>query len=46
MMKAKLMTAALVVMLMTVFVPAGLFLWYSGALVVDQIVNLCGFFRR
>ena len=34
-------TAALVVMLLTVFVPAGLFLWYSGALVVDQIVNLC-----
>ena len=33
-------TLALVVMLLTVFVPVGLFLWYSGALIVDQTINL------
>jgi len=33
-------TAALVVMLLTVFVPAGFLFWYAGALIVDQASNL------
>ena len=33
-------TLALVVMLLTVFVPMGLLIWYAGAVMVDQIVNL------
>ena len=33
-------TLALVVMLLTVFVPVGLLAWYSGAVVIDQISNL------
>ncbi|MBO7683459.1 MAG: AI-2E family transporter [Kiritimatiellae bacterium] len=33
-------TVALVCMLATVFVPIGLVLWYAGALIVDQLVNL------
>ncbi len=33
-------TLALVLMLLTVFVPAGLFIWYAGAVMVDQITNL------
>lgn len=33
-------TLALVVMLLTVFIPLGLLLWYAGAVFVDQISNL------
>lgn len=33
-------TCALVVMLMTVFVPFGFFLWSAGAVLVDQLSNL------
>jgi len=33
-------TGALVVMLVTVFVPFGLVVWYAGAVVVDQATNL------
>lgn len=33
-------TLALVVMLITVFVPLGLVLWYAGAVMVDQVTNL------
>ena len=33
-------TLALVALLVTVFVPAGLLLWYAGAVLVDQIANL------
>ena len=33
-------TLALVVMLLTVFVPFGLLLWYAGAVLVDQVSNL------
>jgi len=33
-------TVALVLMLATVFIPLGLFLWYAGAVVIDQITNL------
>ena len=33
-------TAALVVMLATVFIPLGLLLWYAGAVMVDEIANL------
>ena len=33
-------TLALAAMLLTVFVPLGLFLWYAGAVTVDQISNL------
>ena len=33
-------TLALVVMLLTVFIPMGLLLWYAGAVMVDQISNL------
>ena len=33
-------TFALVMMLATVFVPAGLLLWYAGAVIVDQVSNL------
>ena len=31
---------ALAVMLLTIFVPLGFFLWYAGAVTVDQISNL------
>ena len=31
---------ALAVMLLTVFVPTGLLLWYAGAVMVDQVTNL------
>ena len=31
---------ALMAMLLTIFVPLGLFLWYAGAVTVDQISNL------
>ena len=33
-------TLTLVVMLASVFVPLGLLLWYAGAVIVDQVVNL------
>ena len=33
-------TLALVALLLTVFVPLGLVLWYAGAVMVDQITNL------
>jgi len=33
-------TGALVVMLVTVFVPFGLLFWYAGAVIVDQVSNL------
>jgi len=33
-------TLALVVMLLTVFLPIGFLLWYAGAVLVDQISNL------
>ena len=33
-------TLALVVMLLTVFVPLGLVLWYAGSVMVDQVTNL------
>ena len=33
-------TLAIVLMLLTVFVPLGLFLWYAGAVTVDQISHL------
>ena len=33
-------TLALLVMLVSVFVPLGLLLWYAGAVIVDQISNL------
>ena len=33
-------TLALVVMLLTVFVPIGLLLWYAGSVLVDQLSNL------
>ena len=33
-------TLALAAMLVTIFVPLGLFLWYAGAVTVDQISNL------
>ena len=33
-------TLALVAMLLTVFVPVGLVVWYAGSLIVDQLVNL------
>lgn len=33
-------TLAVVVMLLTVFIPLGFLFWYAGALIVDQIVNL------
>ena len=33
-------TVALVSMLLTVFVPMGLIVWYAGSLIVDQLVNL------
>jgi len=33
-------TLALAAMLLTVFVPLGVFLWYAGAVTVDQISNL------
>ena len=33
-------TVAVVVMLLTVLVPLGLILWYAGAVIVDQVVNL------
>ena len=33
-------TLALVAMLLTVFVPMGLLLWYAGAILVDQVSNL------
>lgn len=33
-------TLAIVVMLLTVFIPLGFLFWYAGALIVDQIVNL------
>ena len=35
-------TLALVVMLLTVFLPLGLLLWYAGAIIVDQVSNLIG----
>ena len=33
-------TLALAVMLLTIFIPLGLFLWHAGAVTVDQISNL------
>ena len=33
-------TLALIVMLLTVFVPLGFLLWYAGAVMVDQVTNL------
>ena len=33
-------SAALVVMLLTVFLPLGFLLWYAGAVIVDQVSNL------
>ena len=33
-------TVALLVMLLTVFVPLGLLLWHAGAMIIDQISNL------
>lgn len=33
-------TLALVVMLATVFVPMTLIIWYAGAVIIDQIINL------
>ena len=33
-------TLALAAMLLTIFVPLGLFLWYAGAVTIDQISNL------
>ncbi len=33
-------TLAVVVMLLTVFVPTGLVLWYAGSVMVDQVSNL------
>ena len=33
-------TVALLVMLLSVFVPIGLILWYAGAVFVDQVTNL------
>ncbi len=33
-------TGALLVMLLTVFVPLGFLFWYAGAIIVDQITNL------
>jgi predicted PurR-regulated permease PerM len=33
-------TLALVALLLTVFVPLGLILWYAGAVMVDQVTNL------
>ena len=33
-------TLALVVMLLTVFVPLGFVLWYAGSVMVDQVTNL------
>ena len=33
-------TLALVAMLLTVFVPMGLIVWYAGAVLVDQVTNL------
>jgi len=33
-------TGALIVMLVTVFVPFGLLFWYAGAVIVDQATNL------
>ena len=33
-------TLALVVMLLTVFVPLGFLLWYAGSVMVDQVTNL------
>lgn len=33
-------TLALVVMLVTIFIPLGLFAWYAGSVVIDQISNL------
>lgn len=33
-------TLALVVMLMTLFIPLGIFIWYAGSVVVEQITNL------
>ena len=33
-------TLAMVVMLLTVFIPLGLILWYAGAVMVDQAMNL------
>ena len=33
-------TVSVVVMLVTVLVPLGLVLWYAGAVIVDQIINL------
>ena len=33
-------TLALVALLLTVFVPLGLVLWYAGAVMVDQVTNL------
>ena len=37
---AKNPTLALVAMLLTVFIPVGLLLWYAGAVIVDEISNL------
>ena len=37
---AKNPTLAVALMLVTVFVPAGLLLWYAGSVLVDQISNL------
>jgi len=33
-------TASLIVMLLTVFVPFGLLIWYAGAVIIDQVTNL------
>ena len=33
-------TLALAAMLLTIFVPLGFFLWYAGAVTIDQISNL------
>ena len=35
-------TLALVVMLMTVFIPLGLLMWHSGAVLADQLIHLIG----
>ena len=33
-------TLALVVMLATIFIPLGIFVWYAGSVMIDQISNL------
>ena len=33
-------TLALVAMMLTVFVPLGFLVWYAGAVIIDQVVNL------